>query len=177
MKPGIAALLVVACAFVPGCIQNDGTRWSPLETFELMSLDDERQLGMDFDREIETHFRLITDPVVTGFLHDLGQQIVARVEPQPFIYRFQIVQAPQLNAFAVPGGYIFFHTGTLMAATTVDELAGVMAHEIAHVSKRHLAHRQQQRQIPSLLAQAALVAASVASQNAAPLIAGTAINV
>ena len=159
------------------CVQNDGTRWSPLETFELMSLDDERQLGMEFDREIEGHFELIRDPVVVGFLHDLGEQIVAGVEPQPFVYRFQVVVAPQLNAFAVPGGYIYFHTGTLLAATSVDELASVMAHEVVHVNQRHLAHRRQDRQLPSLLTQAALIAASVASQNAAPLITGMAINV
>ena len=159
------------------CVQNDGKRWTPFRSFELMSLDDERELGMEFDIEIERHFRLISDPIVTGFLYDLGQQIVASVEPQPFVYRFQIVEAPQLNAFAVPGGYIYFHTGTLLAAGSVDELAAVMAHEVAHVNKRHLAHRRQQRQIPSLLTQAALIAASVASQNAAPLITGMAINV
>lgn len=168
--------LATLCTLV-ACIQDDGTRWSPLQPFELMSLDDERQLGMDFDREITQHFRLITDPVVSGFLYDLGQQIVASVEPQPFVYRFQIVEAPQLNAFAVPGGYIYFHSGTLLAAGSVDELAGVMAHEVAHVNKRHLAHRRQERQIPSLLTQVALIAASVASQNAAPLITGMAINV
>ncbi|MBW2387939.1 MAG: M48 family metalloprotease [Deltaproteobacteria bacterium] len=176
LRGSVAYGLVAMCAFA-ACIQNDGTRWSPLQPFELMSLDDERQLGMDFDREIEGHFRLITDPVVTGFLYDLGQQIVARVEPQPFVYRFQIVEAPQLNAFAVPGGYIYFHSGTLLAAGSVDELAGVMAHEVAHVNKRHLAHRRQERQLPSMLTQAALIAASVVSQNAAPLITGMAINV
>ncbi len=160
-----------------GCIQNDGSRWTPLSTFELLTLDDERQLGMDVDVEIKHRFRLITDPVVTGFLHDLGQQIVAGVEPQPFVYRFQIVEAPQLNAFAVPGGYIYFHSATLLEAGSVDELAAVMAHEVAHVNKRHLAHRRQERQIPSLLTQAALIGASVASQNAAPLITGMAINV
>jgi beta-barrel assembly-enhancing protease len=163
--------------FLIGCIQNDGSRWTPLSTFELMTLDDERQLGMDVNIEIGRRFRLITDPVVTGFLHDLGQQIVAGVEPQPFVYRFQIVEAPQLNAFAVPGGYIYFHSATLLEAGSVDELAAVMAHEVAHVNKRHLAHRRQERQIPSLLTQAALIGASVASQNAAPLITGMAINV
>lgn len=166
-----------ACLFAVGCIQDDGTRWTPFKSLALMSLDDERELGMEFDRELELHFRLISDPIVTGFLHDLGQQVVATVEPQPFIYRFQIVEAPQLNAFAVPGGYIYFHTGTLLAATSVDELAAVMAHEVAHVNKRHLAHRRQERQLPGLLTQAALIAASVASQNAAPLITGMAINV
>lgn len=173
---GVPFCLAAICALA-ACVQDDGTRWSPLQSFELMSLDDERQLGMNFDREIEKHFRLITDPVVSGFLYDLGQQIVASIEPQPFVYRFQIVEAPQLNAFAVPGGYIYFHSGTLIAVASVDELAAVMAHEVAHVNKRHLAQRRKQRQIPSLLTQAALIAASVASQNAAPLITGMAINV
>ncbi len=176
MRAALLCAVPLALA-VYGCVQNDGTRWTPLDSFELMSLDDERVLGMEFDRELESHFRLIRDPVVVGFLHDLGQQIVAGVEPQPFVYRFQVVEAPQLNAFAVPGGYIYFHTGTLLAATSVDELATVMAHEVAHVNKRHLAHRRQDRQLPSLLTQAALIAATVASQNAAPLVTGMAINV
>lgn len=172
----LAAMLGVVLSVV-ACIQSDGTRWSPLKSFALMNLDDERQLGMDFDSEIEKHYRLITDPVVTGFLHDLGQQIVNSIEPQPFIYRFKIVQAPSLNAFAVPGGFIYFHSGTLLAATTVDELASVMAHEVAHVNKRHYAHRVHERQLPNLLTQAAGIAVAVVAQSAAPLITGLAINV
>lgn len=172
----LVPLYLAATLGAVACIQNDGTRWSPFKTFVLMSLDDERQLGMDFDRQIEQKYRLITDAVVTGFLHDLGQQIVARVEPQPFIYRFKIVQAKSLNAFAVPGGYIYFHSGTLLAATSVDELASVMAHEVVHVNKRHYAHRVHDRQLPSLLTQAALIGLTVVSQNSAPLITGLAIN-
>jgi predicted Zn-dependent protease len=162
---------------VLACVQNDGTRWTPLKSFELMTLDDERQLGMDFDSQIEKHYRLITDPVVTGFLHDLGQQIVDSIEPQPFIYRFKIVRDPSLNAFAVPGGYIYFHSGTLLAATSVDELVSVMAHEVAHVNKRHYAHRVHERQLPNLLTQAAGIAVAVVAQSPAPLITGLAINV
>ncbi|MCP4036957.1 MAG: M48 family metalloprotease [bacterium] len=177
MRPFLTLSCFAAALALAACIQDDGTRWSPLQTFELMSLDDERQLGMGFDREIQEHLRLITDPVVTSFFHDLGQQIVATVEPQPFVYRFRIVEDPQLNAFAVPGGYIYFHTATVLAAGSVDELAAVMAHEVAHANKRHLAHRRQARKIPNLLTQTALIAASVASQNAAPMITGMAINV
>ena len=159
------------------CIQNDGERWTPLQQFKLMSLDDERVLGMDFDRELNQHFKVIHDPIVTEFVQDLGLQIVAGVSPKEFIYRFRVIEAPQLNAFAVPGGYIYFHTGTLMAVTSVDELAMVMAHEVTHVSKRHLAHRRQDRKLPKLLSNAAMIAASVAVQDVTPLIAGMAINV
>ena len=177
---GVLRLLsvsVITLLWSSSCIQNDGKPWTPFEHFKLMSLDDERALGMEFDRELGQHFKVIRDPVVTDFVQDLGLQILDGVEPKSFIYRFRVIEAPQLNAFAVPGGYIYFHTGTLMAVTSVDELAVVMAHEVAHVSKRHLAHRRQDRQIPSMLTSAALIAATVASQNAAPLITGMAINV
>jgi hypothetical protein len=123
-----------------GCIQDDGSRFNPIEFVSpRMDEDDERRIGMEFDRELHKQVNIIHDPVVAGFLNDLGQSIAETIEPQPFIYRFRVVEAPSLNAFAVPGGYVYFHSGTLLAAGSVDELAGVMGHEIAHVKARHVA--------------------------------------
>jgi len=115
--------------------------------------------------------------VVAGYLNDLGQKIVRGIEPQPFIYRFRVIEDPSLNAFAVPGGYIYFHSGTLLAVGSVDELAGVMGHEIAHVKARHYARMQKASQLPDILAGIAGMAAAVAAREPGILVATQAANV
>jgi len=173
----LAALLTLALAALAACVQDDGTRFNPIRDITTVSDDDERQLGMEFDRELQKHVRVIQDPVVAGFLNDLGQRIVQTIEPQPFIYRFRVIEDPSLNAFAVPGGYIYFHSGTLLAAGSVDELAGVMGHEIAHVKARHYARMQQASQLPDLLAGVAGMAAAVATGEPGVLVTTQAANV
>jgi predicted Zn-dependent protease len=159
------------------CVQDDGTRFNPIRDITTVSDDDERELGMEFDRELQKHVQVIQDPVVAGFLNDLGQRIVQTIEPQPFIYRFRVIEDPRLNAFAVPGGYVYFHSGTLLAAGSVDELAGVMGHEIAHVKARHYARMQQASQLPDILAGVAGMAAAVATGQPGILVATQAANV
>ena len=158
-------------------MQDDGTRFNPIRDLTSVSDDDERQLGMDFDRELQKHVRVIYDPVVAGYLNDLGQKIVRQIEPQPFIYRFRVIDDPSLNAFAVPGGYVYFHSGTLLAAGSEGELAGVMGHEIAHVKARHYARMQKASQLPDILAGIAGMAAAVATGEPGILVATQAANV
>ncbi len=176
-KNRLAKTLLLALATLAGCVQDDGTRFNPIRDITTVSDDDERQLGMEFDRELPKHVQVIYDPVVAGFLNDLGQRIVQTIEPQPFIYRFRVIEDPSLNAFAVPGGYIYFHSGTLLAAGSVDELAGVMGHEIAHVKARHYARMQQASQLPDILAGVAGMAAAVATGQPGLLVATQAANV
>ena len=172
------ALGLLLCLFaLASCVQDDGTRFNPIRDMTTVSDDDERQLGMDFDRELQKHVRVIQDPVVAGYLNDLGQKIVRNLEPQPFIYRFRVIDDPSLNAFAVPGGYVYFHSGTLLAAGSVDELAGVMGHEIAHVKARHYARMQKASQLPDILAGIAGMAAAVAAREPGILVATQAANI
>jgi len=173
----LAQRLLLCLLALAGCVQDDGTRFNPIRDLTTVSDDDERQLGMDFDRELQKHVQVIYDPVVAGFLNDLGQRIVQTIEPQPFIYRFRVIEDPSLNAFAVPGGYIYFHSGTLLAVGSVDELAGVMGHEIAHVKARHYARMQKASQLPDLLVGIAGMAAAVAAREPGILIATQAANV
>jgi beta-barrel assembly-enhancing protease len=106
---------------------------------------------------------VIDDPVVLGFVNELGQRIVATLEPQPFIYRFRVIPNSTLNAFALPAGYVYFHSGTILQAATLHELAGVMGHEIAHVKGHHYARGTEKTFWPSLLARTAGLAAAVAT--------------
>ncbi len=136
----------------------------------------ERRMGDGADREIRAVLSLIDDPVVLGFLNDLGQSLVRHLEPQPFVYRFRIVEDPTLNAFALPGGYIYFNSGTILAAADLDELAGVMAHEIAHAKRSHVARLAEKQAIPSLLASLLGIGAAVATGDPAAMIVAQGVN-
>jgi len=177
MAARAAFLSLLIALLAPACVQRDGSRFNPVKDMTTVSEDEERELGLAFDEELRKHVVVIEDPVVAGFINDLGQDIVRQIEPQPFIYRFRVIQDPSLNAFAVPGGYVYFHSGTLLAAGNVDELAGVMAHEIAHVKAHHYARMRQKTQIPDLLVGLAGMAAAVATQEPGILVASQAANV
>ncbi len=104
-----------------------------------LSVEEERELGHQAQREVRQSVQMMRDRVVVGYVRDLGQKLVAAAEPSPFEFRFYVVEDPEINAFALPGGAIYLHTGTVLRAVDVSELAGVLAHEIAHVSSRHVA--------------------------------------
>ncbi len=168
---------LTALAVVAACVQDDGSRFNPIKDMVTLSVDNERELGLQFDREIRKHVEVIDDPAVAGFINDLGQEMVRTIEPQPFIYRFRVINDPSLNAFAVPGGYIYFHSGTVLAAGSIDELAGVLGHEIGHVKARHFARMQQKTQIRDLLAGLVGMAAAIAVDEPGLLVATQAVNV
>jgi predicted Zn-dependent protease len=159
---GRRALLVLSAAALLGaaCASRG---FDPLGKVAEVSEDDERSLGAQVDEAIRAQIPLIDDPVVIGFVNELGQRIVAGIEPQPFVYRFRVIPASTLNAFALPGGYLYFHSATILQAASIDELAGVMGHEIAHVKAHHYARGTEKTFWPSMLARAAGIAAAVAT--------------
>jgi predicted Zn-dependent protease len=162
MAARLALVLAALGLFAPACAGRDGRRFD-LAAIAEVSEDEERSLGAQVDAAIQAQIPVIDDPVVLGFLNDLGQRIVATLEPQPFIYRFRIIPNSTLNAFALPAGYIYFHSGTILQAASLDELAGVMGHEIAHVKGHHYARGTEKTFWPSLLARTAGLAAAVAT--------------
>ena len=174
-----AALWGATALLTLSCVGADGERVNPLKKVigAEVGVDQEREWGEQFDREIAKKVTLIDDPIVVGFVNDLGQDIVRGIEPQPFIYRFRVILDPTLNAFAVPGGYVYIHSGTILAASSLDELAGVVGHEIGHVKGRHIARMQEKMAIPQLLAGIVGMGAAVAAKNAGPAVAAQAVNV
>lgn len=104
----------------------------------------ERDLGRRFFLEARSQIPLVTDPAVTTYVSGLGQRLVESLGPQEFDYQFFVVAHPSLNAFAVPGGYIFMFSGLIARAATDDEIVGVLGHEIAHVHAHHIVRQQSQ---------------------------------
>lgn len=107
------------------------------------SLETDMKMGRQYAQMVDSSSKLITDPVITEYVNRIGQNIVRNSDAQvPFT--FKVIDSDVVNAFSLPGGFVYINTGTILAADEEAELAGVMAHEIAHVCARH-ATRQMTR--------------------------------
>lgn len=105
----------------------------------LFGLSDQQEveLGRQAAQEVERQLPLVTNRHVVSYVEDLGRKLVAVSGRANIPYTFKVVDAEQVNAFALPGGYVYVFRGLLQAADEESELAGVMAHEVAHVVSRH----------------------------------------
>ncbi len=127
----------LVCVLVSLGLAADASAWSAPE---------EAALGRRFALEMRVRAPLIDDADVTAYVRQLGQRIVRQLGEQPFSYHFAVVRDPNVNAFAVPGGYVYLHAGLLTLAANDDEVAGVLGHEVAHVHAHHLARQQEATQ-------------------------------
>jgi beta-barrel assembly-enhancing protease len=127
--------LLVTCLLITGCASYR----SPLPSVSPPSEDEETRISREFRREAKKHFTYINNPEIERYIERIGQRILSVMGPQPFEYRFFVIADPQLNAFAVPGGSVFFYSGLIERAKSTAEIAGVMGHEIVHVKGRHMA--------------------------------------
>lgn len=110
--------------------------------FALLSLEEEEKLGREILQEAVRNVEFIKDIEVIAYVNLIGETLVKRgVTFSPFNFRFYVVRDRTFNAFSVPGGYIFLNTGLFLFLESEDELAGVLAHEMAHNLARHVAKR------------------------------------
>src|SRR5689334_6824431 len=113
------------------------------------SLEKEIALGRQLAQEVQRQSKLNTDPIITEYVNRVGQNLVRNSDAKvPFT--FQVIEADDLNAFALPGGYIFVNTGLIVMAEEEDEFAGAVAHEIAHVAARHMTRQATKSQIANI---------------------------
>jgi hypothetical protein len=100
------------------------------------SLEGEIRMGKQYAQEVEATSKLIRDPVINEYVNRIGQNLVRNSDAQvPFTIK--VIDSDEVNAFALPGGFFYVNSGLILAADEESELAGVMAHEIAHVAARH----------------------------------------
>jgi predicted Zn-dependent protease len=112
----------------------------------MMSIEEEQEMRAKLLRMVESRVPLIKDPEIVGYVSDVGQKVLNQVDGKFFDYEFFIIQDDGLNAFAMPGGLVFVHTGLLEVIDTENELLCVLAHEIGHVQGRHIARRMERMQ-------------------------------
>ena len=113
------------------------------------SLDKEIAMGKQLAAEVERQAKLVDDPLIAEYVNRVGQNLVRNSDAKvPFTFR--VIDDSTLNAFALPGGFIFVNTGLLTAAETEAEMASAVAHEIAHVAARHMTKQACRMQIANI---------------------------
>src|SRR5215467_8340302 len=117
-------------------VDNIGNRNINKGSINFISLDKEIAMGRQLAAEIERQVKLIDDPTINEYVNRVGQNLVRNSDAKvPFTIK--VVESDEINAFALPGGFFYVNSGLILAADDESELAGVMAHEIAHVAARH----------------------------------------
>ena len=140
LKHGLLTAIMTAIVFVSGAGADDinlPDLGSPADA--ILSSDQEAQIGHALMRDIRRSGQVVEDPILTEYVNEIGNKIAAQTNEGDHNFTFFVIEDPRINAFALPGGYIGIHTGLLEATRSEDELAGVFAHEIAHVTQRHIA--------------------------------------
>ena len=153
----LSAMLALAMAAGIGWAQKKNPKDDPDQIgnrdvgkgFNLYSIEREMALGKQLAEEVKRQVKLVEDPIVTEYVNRLGQNL-ARNSDARVPFTFQVIDGPtDYNAFALPGGFIFVYSGLIKMADEEDELAGALAHEIAHVAARHLTRRASKQEMAS----------------------------
>jgi len=153
--PLAARILFAAVAgilLIPGLVLPLEARIEHKPGFNTFSTQQDIELGREAIGEIERELAVVTDPQLSEYVNRLGQNLSRLAPGYRYPYTFKLINAKEINAFALPGGPIYVHTGIIAAATTEAQLAGVIAHEISHVALRHSTNQASK----AMLAQAPL---------------------
>lgn len=165
---------VLACALItsaPAWARKPGDPLKP--GFNLFSRQQDINIGAQSALQVRMHYAEVRDPFLQDYIRRIGDRLAATPEARQggFLFSFTLLNVPQVNAFALPGGPMFIFTGLLKAAENEAQLAGVMAHEMSHVILRHGTHEASKAKSVSLLARLASAAAG-GSTSAAGQLAG-----
>lgn len=150
MKPsrrsvrGAVLLLVLLGICTWGCVYNPVTGE---REFSLMSAAEERRIGASMDQEIVAEYGVVDDPEIRDYVSGVGARLVASSHDPEATFTFRVLDDPLVNAFALPGGYVYLTRGILAHLQDEAAMAGVLGHEIGHVTARHSAQRYTQQVI------------------------------
>ena len=115
-----------------------------------VTIKDEKEMGHKFDVMIRSNMGIVEDPEVSLYVNQIVERLVKTLPPQPFNFKAAVILHNSLNAFAVPGGYVYVFTGLIMNLDKEEDLAGVLAHELAHVTQHHVASRLERAQFVTI---------------------------
>ena len=151
----VASLLTAACAVNPATGERQ---------LMLLSESDEIEMGREADVQVTEAYGLYESDELQAFVRGIGEDLASRSERPDLPWSFKVVDDPIVNAFALPGGFIFITRGILASLNSEAELAGVLGHEIGHVTARHSASQLSRQQLQQLgLGVGALVSSDIAS--------------
>ena len=109
--------------------------------FNLISIEQEWEMGQQLEAEIAREMQLVNDPAVLNYVNQIGQRLVQQTTYKNLPWEFHVVADGSVNAFNIPGGHVYVHTGLIQEADNASELISVMSHEIAHGLERHATER------------------------------------
>jgi predicted Zn-dependent protease len=159
LKNLILVIVLLATALRPALAADEDLPdiGSPADT--VLSKDQEMQIGRAIYRSLRSADRVVSDPEIQEYIQDVGQKLAVNAQDGDFRFKFFVVDDPAINAFALPGGYVGIHSGLIEATANESELAGVMAHEISHVTQRHISRAVYASQRANILTMAAMLGA------------------
>ena len=137
--------LIISCSVNPVTGERD---------FVLMSEDAELEMGRKYYSQILQSQTLYQDPKIQSYVQSIGDSLAELSHRSDLIYRFTVLDSPDVNAFALPGGYIFINRGLMAYLSSEEELAAVLGHEIGHVTARHSVRQISQAQVLSIISYA-----------------------
>lgn len=155
-KYTVSSLVVATLLLFNSCATNPATG---KRNINFVSEEKEIAMGREADPQIVAQFGLYADPELQRFIKEKGQQMAKISHRSHLNFEFKVVDSPVINAFAVPGGYVYFTRGIMAHFNNEAQFAGVLGHEIGHVTARHTA----QQQSKSVLAQVGLIAGMIVS--------------
>ncbi len=156
-KKTIAALAALLIFFASATPQS-----------EALSIREERELADEFLKAVYAYYDIVDDHVINDYVTSLGEKLIRGVPRQPFEFRFHVIREDTFNAFAGPGGNIFIFSGLVEALDTENELAAIMAHEIAHVTGRHVPEMIARSKKTSFASMAGVIAGILIGLGGAP---------
>lgn len=143
-----------------------------------VSQQQEVAMGQDYSQQINAQLPIVRDPEINRYVNLLGDQIASKTSRADLDWHFYVVDSREVNAFAVPGGYVYVNRGLIERTTQMDELAGVLGHEIGHVVRRHSIQQMEKAQGANIGVTLACVLTSVCNSQVAQAginIAGSAV--
>ncbi len=145
MKNGYIIFILFVMSMISGCATQEYNTATGKEDIMFVGTDKEVNIGKSIAESIEKskEIKLDTDPLMTERVNEVGQKIAAVSDRKEVRYTFRVIDKDDVNAFALPGGYVFVFKGLVDKVSKDDELAAVIAHEISHVVARHSIKRLQ----------------------------------
>ena len=139
VRPRLAAILPLL--LLPGCVRSDFNLATQRQEYTLTSTDREVETGRKLARRVERELTLAADEPAQQRVRDIGARLAAVCDRRELVYTFAVIEDTDVNAFSLPGGYVFLNSGLVKEAGSDDELAAVIAHEVAHIAARHAVKR------------------------------------
>ena len=156
MRARARNLGLIAFSFAAGCVQASYNLAAERQDYSFTSVQREVSIGRKVAHKVEEEIPPVQDQPLQERVDSIGQRLVAVCDRKELPYTFRVIQDDTLNAFSLPGGYVFLYKGLVDKTANDDELAAVIGHEIGHIAARHAIHRYESQMGAQILQLAAV---------------------